>query len=227
MEKFQKYYWYIIVGIIVFGVVSILVILKIEKMLEKRDFKKTYSKEKLYKKLKKRADDYGKFYYGINYYYWQKNKLNVLYQMFPVGGNINDKLVVTDTATYSIVTNKIFSSGEREAFYKMEFRVYYKVAEIRKSVINNFTHNGVGNQNNNVYQNDNNTEVVINQLKNFLNDINIESNDKIYVESFIYKLSQGKTTEKDKNKIIETLSKYTGVASNVVSIITNIAKFFI
>lgn len=225
MNFLSKYYWHIIVGIIIIGIVIFLAHQSVLKILEKRDFRKNYSEEKLHKKKRKREDK-GNFYYGINYYIWQKHKLKVLYQMFPVGEYFTDKLVATDTATYSTVTDKIFSRGNRVDFYKREFRVYYKIAEIRKSVVNNFTHNGIGNQNNNLYQNENNTNVVINQLENFLNEIDVESNDETYIQSFIYKLSHGKTTEKDRNKIIETLSKYTSVGSNIVSIITNIVNFF-
>lgn len=226
MEFLIKNYGYIIAGIIILGIFIIIVHQLILRFLEKRDFIKNYSEEKLRNKMRKREDDNGKFYYGINYYVWQKNKLRVLHKIFPTGEYFTDKLVTTDAVTYSTLTDKIFSNGKRASLYKMEFRVYYKISEIRKSVVNNFIHNGIGNQNNNIYQNENNTNMVINQLENFLNEIDVESNDETYIESFIYKMSQGKETEDDKNKIIETLSKYTSVGSDVISIISNVANFF-
>lgn len=226
MDFLSKNYWYIIAGIIILGIAIFIVQQLVLKFLEKRDFRKKYSEKKLRNKMRQREDKKGNLYYGIYYYVWQKNKLGLLYQMFPIGEPFTDKLIATDTVIYSTVTDKIFGNGNRESFYKMEFRVYYKIAETRKSVVNNFTHNGTGNQNNNLYQNENSTNLVINQLENFLNEIDVESNDETYIESFIYKLSQGKTTENESSKIIETLSKYTSVGNDVISIIANVAKFF-
>ncbi|MFS1133497.1 hypothetical protein [Enterococcus hirae] len=225
MQFFIEKPWFIFLIVAIIGGIVLLVHHSILKVLEKRDFRKKYSEEKLRKKIRKREDK-GKFYYGINYYVWQKNKLETLYSMFPVGEYFTDKYITTDTASYSVLTYKFWSHGKRIAFYKKEFRVYYKIADIRKSVVNNFNHNGIGSQNNNVYQNENNVSLIINQLENFLNEVDVQSNDEVYIENFIDKLSKGNISDNDKNRIIEVLSKYTSVGSNIISIITGIAKFF-
>ncbi|MGG5337024.1 hypothetical protein [Enterococcus casseliflavus] len=228
MEFFIKNQWYFLGGLLIFLVVVILIHNQIIKLLQKRDFKKSYSTDRLRKKIRQREDTKtGKLYYGTYFFAWQKNKLNTLCEMFPVGEYFTDKLIVTDVAVYSTVTDKMWGSGTRTAFYKKEFRIYYKVAEKRESIVNNFTHNGAGNQINTVNQNEVHINAIINQLENFLNEVNVDSHDKAYIESFIYRLSQEKATEKDKNKIIETLSKYTSVGNNVISIIANLSKFFI
>ncbi|EKL7559229.1 hypothetical protein PSN82_002927, partial [Enterococcus faecalis] len=170
MQFFIEKPWYIFWAIVIIGIVCFLIHQSILKVLEKRDYRKKYSKEKLLKKMTKKEDK-GKFYYGIHYYIWQKNKLKILYSMFPVGEYFTDKFIITDTASYTVLTDKFWSPGKRIAFYKKEFRVYYKVADIRKTIVNNFTHNGIGNQNNNVYQNKNNVNLIINQLENFLNEV--------------------------------------------------------
>lgn len=177
--------------------------------------------------MKQREDDKtGNVYYGMYFWYWQKNKLTTLYNLFPIGEHFTDKFIVTDVREYTTLTDKVLSPGKKTSLYKKEFRVYYKIAENRKSVVNNFNHNGIGNQVNTINQNENNTNIVINQLENLLNDSVIDSHDKTYIESFIYRLSQKKTTKEDKSKIIDTLSKYTGVGNNVVAIIANIARLF-
>lgn len=225
MEFLSKYQWYIYIGIIVIGIIILIIHQFFLKLFEKIDLKKEYLPNKLRKEIvscRENGDSYCRLYY----YVWQKNKLKTLYEMFPVGELLTNNYITTEVATYNTLTDKIFSVGKRQAFYKREFRIYYKFAEIKKSVINNFNHNGIGNQNNKVYQNENNTSIVINQLENFMNEIDVKSDDRTYIESFISRFSQGATTEKDKNKIIETLSKYISVGSNVVSIIANIANLF-
>lgn len=227
LDFISNYRWHISASIILIFIILLLIHKKFLKILENRDFKKTYSPEKLSKNLRQREDDKtGNVYYGMYFWCWQKNKLNILYNLFPIGEYFLDKFIVTDVRQYSTVTAKFWSPGKRTSLYKQEFRVYYEFAENRKSVVNNFNHNGIGNQVNTVNQNENNTNIVINQLENLLNETTIDSHDKTYIESFIYRLSQKKTTKEDKSKIIDTLSKYTGVGNNVVAIIANVARLF-
>lgn len=92
--------------------------------------------------------------------------------------------------------------------------------------MNNFNHNGIGNQFNTVNQNNYTVNNTINQLEELLNEEKIVPQDKQYIESFIYHLSKDKVTEEDKSDIIGTLSKYTSLGSNVISIIANLTKLF-
>lgn len=194
--------------------------------LENKDTEKEYFPEKIWQEMKQREDDNGNFYYGIYFWEWQVNKLELMYDMFPIGDYFTDKLIVTDIAIYHTLVDKSFSKGTRQSYYKRELRIFYKIAEERKSVVNNFNHNGIGNQFNTVNQNNYTVNNTINQLEELLNEEKIVPQDKQYIERFIYHLSKDKVTEEDKSDIIGTLSKYTSLGSNVISIIANLTKLF-
>lgn len=230
LDFYIKYQWYILGGFVLLLIGSLFLFIKIRSRamsyLEGKDTKKEYFPEKIWQEINQREDDNGNFYYGIYFWEWQVNKLEMMYDMFPIGEYFTDKLIVTDAVIYNTLVDKFSGQGKRQSYYKREFRIYYKIAEERKAVVNNFNHNGIGNQFNTVNQINHTVNNTINQLEELLNEDRIVPQDKQYIENFIYHLSKDKVTEKDKSDIIGTLSKYTSLGSNVIAIIANLTRIF-
>ncbi|MGJ8730460.1 hypothetical protein ACRW9N_08320 [Listeria aquatica] len=124
---------YIIYIFIIIALLYLVIKLSEKMMLflfRKINDKKTYSTEKLLKKLLKpkrnqhisRQDsNTGEKYYFLSYWVWQENKFSVLAGLFPKGSIVKGTdSQVTGTGGYPTKNKK----GKNRR-YKREFRVYY------------------------------------------------------------------------------------------------------
>lgn len=186
-------------------------------------------------KLSNREDqDRREKYCAIDFWAWQKNKQDALKQNFKLGDKLSDGSTIVDIKVYTINVKKIFSSGYRSSWYKRELRIYTKYISdsyvlcggdyvagdkvSRDKIINS------GVQINNI-QNQFPIEVLEFILK-LSEDEKISQTDRYKIKESIKMIENNLYSKQENNKLIEVLSGYIGICSNVVTIIDFLMKIF-
>lgn len=223
--------WVIAVLILVTLIIAILLVV-IEKLilnfLSWIDEQKVYSKEKLNSKIQKREDRHRNyFYYGIDYWKWQRKKERILRELFPIGTELADGRIIIDVDSFDKVVDKVFSSGERNTRYKRELRYSVGLGSKSGDTIqgdkisgSKFVNSGSGIQINHVTKN-----TVVNSLESLLASGSLNDRDSYLVRQFVSELLQDKSTENTKQTIIDTLSNYIGIISGIASVIDVLHNF--
>ena len=220
----EKYVIYLVLGII--GI--IIIVLAVEKLvlrfLESRDIKKDYSNKSF--SLNPREDTHrNEYYYGVDYWCWQKKKLEYLNTTYRLGVKLDDGKIVTNIHNFNKVVNKFFSSGKRHTRYKREFRVHAEY--IPKNSITNYGDTVYGdkigrdkiyNQGHIQYNEIDNTEVkkIIEYL---IHHNQVNEQDKRELLVILNKLADRTYTQKEHKNLISILSEYTGIAANISTMV--------
>ena len=169
-------------------------------------------------------------YYGIDYWVWQKNKLKILNNLFPVGTLLDNGKTITDVLSFTKITPRIFGNGDRETRYLRELRfIPTNIPQnIRSYGDNVYGDKIVGDkfENNNGVQNINITKYqVIEPLEKLLMENELSENDKNKIKDFINNLSKDNSSESEKAGIIETLNNYIGIIGGIAGIIDVLHNF--
>lgn len=231
---FEHKYLFIFSGIVL--LVLILIIYYLLKRLilnyfTKIDYKKKYDINKLQNMIELREDrERNYIYYGIDYWVWQKNKLEILESLFPVGTLLDNGKTITDVLQFSKITPRIFGNGDRETKYLRELRfIPNNISQNINSYGDNVYGDKIGGdkfENNNGVQNINITKYqVIEPLEKLLMKNELSENDKNKIKDFINNLSKDNSSESEKSGIIETLSNYIGVIGGITGIIDVLHNF--
>ncbi|KAF1307566.1 MULTISPECIES: hypothetical protein [Streptococcus] len=212
-----------------------LIYISIEKMIlnsfTKLDNKKNYNSNSLAKKIKLREDRERNYvYYGIDYWIWQKNKLQILESLFPVGMELSNGKVIDDVLHFSKVTPKIFGGGTRETRYLRELRFIPKNVPKTISTFGDFINGDkIGGDKFENHRGVQNIQITKNQilqpLEQLLLDGQLSDGDSMKIKQFIYNLSNDNSSEDEKTNIIEILGNYIGLVSGIAGIIDVLHNF--
>ena len=231
---FEHIYLSIFIGIILLVLIGIICYLLEQLILNyftKIDYKKKYDLNKLQKMIELREDRKRNYmYYGIDYWVWQKNKLKLLNNLFPVGTLLDNGKTITDVLSFTKITPRIFGNGDRETRYLRELRfIPTNIPQnIRSYGDNVYGDKIVGDkfENNNGVQNINITKYqVIEHLEKLLMENELSENDKNKIKDFINNLSKDNSSESEKAGIIETLNNYIGIIGGIAGIIDVLHNF--
>lgn len=230
-EKPAEAVIYLVLGIIGIMIIVFAVEKLILKFLESRDSKKDYRNKNF--SLSSREDTYrNEYYYGVDYWCWQKKKQKYLSNTYRPGVELRDGKIIKNTLSFGKVVDKIFSSGKRKTRYKREFRVYAEY--IPKNNVTNYGDTVYGDKigrdkiyNRGTYVQYNeidNTEVK--QIIEYLiyhDQVNQE--DKRELRIILNKLADKTYTQKEHKSLITILSEYTGLAGNIATILEVLENF--
>lgn len=219
---------FLVIVVFVIGLILYFIEKTILKFFSWIDERKSYSKKKLFKKIKEREDrDRKYFYYGVDYWKWQHNKERVLRNLLPIGTELRDGRVVTDVKSFDKVVTKIFSSGKRRTRYRRELRFTIALVaragdQVRGDKVagDKFVNSGSGIQINIVTKNE-----VVESLEKLLDSKCLNKQDSHLVRQFISQLLQNRASEGTKQTVIDTLSTYIGIVSGISSIIDVLHNF--
>ena len=231
IEKPAEATIYLVLGIIGIVIIVFAVEKLILKFLESRDSKKDYRNKNF--SLSTREDtDRNEYYYGVDYWCWQKKKLKYLSNTYHPGVELSDGKIVKNINSYYKVVDKIFSPEKRNTRYKMEFRVYAEY--IPKNNVINYGDTVYGDKicrdkiyNRGTYFQYNeidNTE--IKQIIEYLiyhDQVNQE--DKRELRIILNKLADKTYTQKEHKSLITILSEYTGLTGNIATILDVLKNF--
>lgn len=231
---FEHKYLFIFSGIVLLVLILIIYYLLKQLILNyftKIDYKKKYDINKLQNMIELREDrERNYIYYGIDYWVWQKNKLEILESLFPVGTLLDNGKTITDVLQFSKITPRIFGNGDRETKYLRELRfIPTNISQNINSYGDNVYGDKIGGdkfENNDGVQNINITKYqVIEPLEKLLMKNELSENDKNKIKDFINNLSKDNSSESEKSGIIETLSNYIGVIGGITGIIDVLHNF--
>lgn len=225
---FKKPIW-ALVSLIVIVVFILIIETAVMKFLTHLDNKKTYNPERLKKKIQLREDkDRNYIYYGIDFWLWQKHKVETLKKMFPEGTKLQNGKTITDILPFNKVVPSSFNNGTRNTRYLRELR--FLIANLHRSSTfygdqvlgdkNSFINSGSGVQNISITKKN-----VMNTLENLLHEHELSVEDSQYLKEFVSKLARNQATENDKESLLERLSNYIGVVSGIASIIDVLHNF--
>lgn len=208
--------------------ISVAYLIKLSKkaiifIMGKLNNKEEYSDDEL--RLTKIHNNNDK-YYAIDYYVWQENKLKLLQEKYQIDNKFRDKLTIVENGSYyKTVYNKSKQDYQR-IWYKREFRVYAEYKEPQRN------HNGdivkgdkITNYGSMILhkKEENQIEKIINDI---INENGISEEDKNELEN-IKKTIENKSYSKKENKtLIDIISKYSGIISNISTTIEVLRKFF-
>ncbi|EGL84332.1 hypothetical protein HMPREF9967_0223 [Streptococcus infantis SK1076] len=227
-------YLFIIIGIALV-ILTVLVCFLVEKIIinyfTKIDYRKKYDHNKLLKKITLREDSKRNyFYYGIDYWIWQENKLKLLKTLLPIGTELPNGKIISDILPFTKVTTKIFGSGNRETRYRRELRfIPDNIPRNISSYGDNVYGDKIGGDKFENHQGVQNIHItkfqVIQPLEKLLMEEELSEIDRAKIKNFVSNLAMDNSSEDDKLSIIEILNNYIGVIGGVAGIIDVLHNF--